>query len=283
MSYFKKNSVKLFHHFKDRLSNTEKSIYLILAASLIIPVSQLVFQLIVENKYVVGITIGIIVLTIGLYLYLKRQRGVRDNQKIYDFEDKNNSPINHDINTGGGNYNRVIKGNYIQGDYIKIQDKRVDLSKNITSILDDFRLILTKMQNQGYSTEQAVTQMAKELAEETRKKPYVKSKFHIDENADDSEAFEIFVRLLILSNHPLNQKIPMYPMYQVYSGDEDSENHGEEINYKGYTIYLESDKDGNWHYSIDGIMYDNTGESFSKYLAIDEAKGKIDEERFSKW
>jgi hypothetical protein len=34
------------------------------------------------------------------------------------------------------------------------------MSKNITSILDDFRLILTKMQSQGYSTEQAVTQMA---------------------------------------------------------------------------------------------------------------------------
>lgn len=157
------------------------------------------------------------------------------------------------------------------------------MSKNITSILDDFRLILTKMQSQGYSTEQAVTQMAQELAEETRKKPYVKSKFHIDENADDSEAFEIFVRLLILSNHPLNQKIPMYPMYQVYSGDEGSENHGENINYKGYTIYLESDKDGNWHYRIEGIMFDRTGESFSKYFAMDEAKGKIDKEIFSKW
>ncbi|HSF73649.1 MAG TPA: hypothetical protein VLA84_07605 [Microcoleus sp.] len=282
MSYLRKFSVKLFHHFKDRLSITEKSIYLILAASLIVQVSQLVFQLIVENQYVVGVIIGIILLTIGLYLYLKRQRGVRDNHKLYDLEDKNNSTTNHDINTGGGNYNGVIGGNYIQGDYIKIQDKRVDISKNLISILDDFRVILTKMQNQGYSTEQAVTQMAKELAEETRKKPYVKSKFHIDKNADDIEAFEIFVRLL-QTNHPLNQKIPMYPMYQVYSGDDDSENHGEKINYKGYTIYLESDKDGKWHYKIDSIMYDNTGESWLKSLAIDEAKGKIDEERFSKW
>jgi hypothetical protein len=30
-------------------------------------------------------------------------------------------------------------------------------------------------------------------------------------------------------------------------------------------------------------MYDNTGESWSKSLAIDEAKGKIDQERFSNW
>ena len=70
MSYLRKISVKLFHNFKDRLSITEKSIYLILAASLIVQVCQLVFQLIVENQYVVGIIIGIILLTIGLYLYL---------------------------------------------------------------------------------------------------------------------------------------------------------------------------------------------------------------------
>ncbi|MEG4495121.1 hypothetical protein [Microcoleus sp. D3_18_C4] len=274
MSYLKKNSVKLFHHFKDRLSNTEKSIYLILAASLIIPVSQLVFQLIVENKYVVGITIGIIVLTIGLYLYLKRQRGVRDNQKIYDFEDKNNSPINHDINTGGGNYNRVIKGNYIQGDYIKIQDKRVDMNKDITSILDDFRAILNEMKSQGYSTEQAVTQMAEELAKESRNKPYVKGKFHIDENAADSEVYETFVRLLI-KNHSFNQT----------TGYEGEENHRKNINYEGHTIYLESDKDDFWwYYKINGLLCNESGKCCSgKEWAIDEAKGKIDEARFSNW
>ena len=150
--------------------------------------AQSVVQLVVENQYTFGIIIGIIILAIGIYLYFKRQGGVKDNQKSYDLEDKNNSTINHDINTGGGNYNRV-EGNYIQGDYINIQNKRVDMSKDITSILNDFRVILTKMQSQGYSIEQAVTQMAKELAEETRKKPYVKGKFHIDENADDSEVF----------------------------------------------------------------------------------------------
>ncbi|MEG5065813.1 hypothetical protein QUB33_19530 [Microcoleus sp. B3-A4] len=280
MNYLRKISVKLFHHFKDRLSNTEKSIYLILAASLIIPVSQLVFQLIVENQDVVNIIIGIILLTIGLYLYLKRQRGVRDNHKLYDLEDKNNSTINHDINTGGGNYNGVIGGNYIQGDYIKIQDKRVDISQNITSILDDFLLILTKMQNQGYSTEQAVTQMAKELAEETQKKPYVKGKFHIDEKADDSEAFEKFVKRLIISKHPFNQKIPMY---EVDSGYEGSEDYGPKVNYKGHTIYLESDKDDWWYYKITGSMCNESGHYFDKDLAIDEAKGKIDEARFSNW
>ncbi|MCY7383484.1 MAG: hypothetical protein LH628_13045 [Microcoleus sp. CAN_BIN18] len=270
MSYLKKISVKLFHHFKYRLSNTQKGICLILAASLIVIAAQSVVQLVVENQYTFGIIIGIIVLAIGIYLYFKRQRAVKDHHKPYDLKDKNNSTINHDINTGGGNYNKV-EGNYIQGDYINIQDKRVDMSKDISSILNDFRFILSKMQSQGYSTEQAVTQMAKELAEETRKKPYVKGKFHIDENADDSEVFQEFFRLLIQNKHLFNQT----------TGYEGEENYGEKINYKGHTIYLESDKDDNWHYKINGSMCNESGEYYDKDLAIDEAKGKIDDERFS--
>ncbi|MEG3861247.1 hypothetical protein [Microcoleus sp. herbarium12] len=223
MSYVRKILVKLFHHFRDRLSNTEKSIYLILAALLIVQVAQLVAQLIVENKYVFSVVLGIIIIALGLYLYLKRQRGVRDNHKLSDLDDQNNSTINYDINTGGGNYNRVIKGNYVQGDYINIQDKRVDMSKDISSILDDFRVILTKMQSQGLSIEQAVTQMAKELAEESRKKPYVKGKFHIDENAGDSEVFQEFVRILIQHKHLFNQK----------TGYEGEENYGKKLIIKG--------------------------------------------------
>lgn len=273
MSYLRKISVKLFHHFKYRLSNTQKGICLILAASLIVIAAQSVVQLVVENQYTFGIIIGIIILAIGIYLYFKRQRGVKHNHKPYDLKDKNNSTINHDINTGGGNYNKV-EGNYIQGDYINIQDNRIDMSKDITSIFDDFRDILTKMQNQGYSTEQAVNQMAKELAEETRKNPYVKGKFHLDENAYDSEDFEEFFRLLIQNKHLFNQT----------TGYEGEENYGEKINYKGHTIYLESDKDDRWwHYKINGLLCNESGEHLGKKSAIDEAKGKIDEARFSNW
>jgi hypothetical protein len=271
MSYVRKISVKLFHHFKYRLSNTQKGICLILAASLIVIAAQSVVQLVVENQYTFGIIIGIIILAIGIYLYFKRQGGVKNNHKPYDSKDKNNSTINYDINTGGGNYNRVVEGNYIQGDYINIQDKRVDMSKDITSILNDFRVILTKMQSQGYSIEQAVTQIAKELAEETRKKPYVKGKFHIDENADDSEVEEFF-RLLIQHKHLFNQT----------TGYEGEENYGENIDYKGHTIYLESDKDDRWYYKINGSMCNESGEYFDKDLAIDQAKGKIDKARRSK-
>jgi hypothetical protein len=260
MSYVRKFLVKLCYHFQHRLSYVEKIICLILATFLIVQFAQLADRLIVENKYAVGVTIGITLLVIGLYVYLKWQRGIRASHKR-----------NYDINTDGGNYNRVIKGNYVQGDYINIQNNRVDMSKDITSILNEFRVILTQMQSQGYSTEQAVTQMAEELAKETRKKPQVKGKFHIDENADDNEVFEKFVKLLRLP--PSNQTI----------GYEAIEDYGEEVYYKGHTIYLESDKDDWWHYKINGPMCNESGKTLSKYLAINEAKGKIDKARFSNW
>lgn len=272
MSYLRKISVKIFHHFKYKLSNTQKGICLILAASLIVTIGELVFKLIVENQYTFGFIIGMIILAIGIYLYFKRQGCVKNNQKSYDLEDKNNSTINHDINTGGGNYNRVVKGNYIQGDYINIQDNSVDMSKDITSILDDFLAILTEMKSQGYSTEQAVNQMAKELAKEARNKPYVKGKFHIDENADDSEVYKTFVRLLI-RNDSFNQT----------TGYEGLEDDGEEINYKKHIIYLESDKDDRWYYKINGPLCNESGDFFDKDLAIDQAKGKIDKAKFSNW
>lgn len=274
MSYAKKISVKLFDHFRHRLSDTEKIIYLILVALLIVKIAQLI----VENQYVVVVIIGIGILVSILYLYLKLQRSRRVNHKLDDLKDINNSTINHDTNTGGGNYNGSIQGDYIQGDYINMQNNRVDISKDITSILDNFQVILTKMQSQGYSTEQAVTQMAKELAKEARKKPYLKVKFHIDENAEDSEVSETFGNFLI--DHLFNHK---ESRYKAYSDDEDSEDYGEEIHYKGYTIYLESDKDEKWYYKIDGLRSNATGSSYLKDFAIDEAKGKIDEERFSNW
>ncbi len=271
MSYLRKISVRLFHHFKYRLSNTQKGICLILAASLIVIAAQSVIQLVVDNQYTFGIIIGIIILAIGIYLYFKRQGGVKNNHKPYDLKDKNNSTINHDINTGGGNCNKV-EGNYIQGDYINIQDNRVDMSKDITSILDDFRDILTKMQSQGYSIKQAVTQMAKELAEETRNKPYVKGEFHIDENADDSEVLQEFVRLLIQHKHLFNQT----------TGYEGEENYGENINYKRHTIYLESDKDGIWwHYKIKGLLCNEIDKRCGRNSAINAAKSEIDEASFS--
>ena len=271
MSYLRKISVRLFHHFKYRLSNTQKGICLILAASLIVIAAQSVVQLVVDNQYTFGIIIGIIILAIGIYLYFKRQITLRNNHKLYDDENKNNSTINYDINTGGGNFNRVVEGNYIQGDYINIQDNRVDMSKDISSILDDFRAILTEMKSQGYNTQQAATQMAKELAAETRKNPYVKGKFHIDENADDTEVFE-FMRLLILT-------------FDQTTDHEGEENHGKNINYEGHTISLESDKDDFWwYYKINGPLCNESGKCCSgKDWAIDEAKGKIDEARFSNW
>lgn len=62
-------------------------------------------------------------------------------------------------------------------------------------------------------------------------------------------------------------------------------NHIKTENYKGYTIKIQEDKDGRWHYKIEGTprIFPDTGESFSEYFALDEAKQKVDEKTLSDW
>ncbi|MEO6862039.1 MAG: hypothetical protein ABI180_11005, partial [Microcoleus sp.] len=73
-------------------------------------------------------------------------------------------------------------------------------------------------------------------------------------------------------------------LFNQTTGYEGEENYGGKINYKGHTIYWESDKDDRWwHYKINGSLCNESGEHLGKESAIDEAKGKIDEARFSNW
>jgi uncharacterized protein YoaH (UPF0181 family) len=279
MSYAKKISARLFYYVRYKLSNIEKIIYLILSALLIVSV----MEFIVKNIYAVGIATGITLLLIVLYLYLKRKKGITRQNKLNNLEDKNNSTINYDINTSGGNYNELIQGNYIQGDYINIQGKPIDINQDISQIMGEFQNILTKLVNQGCSTEEALIQLANDLTNEAQNKPRIKSKFFIDKDADISEIQEEFINRLInsySSQSPITNFSKYLASNAIY---ENSCEYEEVINYKGYKIYLEVDKDDNWHYKIDGLSFNETGESWAKHFAIDEAKGKIDEERFSNW
>ena len=234
-------------------------------------------SLIQAYPYYFALIIGFIIFLIGIYLFITRR--IRHQDKVINSNHKKTSTKTYNnINTKGGNYNERIGGNYIQGDYINIQNKRIDISKDITQILGEFKNILTKLINQGCSVEEAVTKLANDLAKEARRKPEIKSKLLIDEDANDSEVKEEFITLLTLLKS--KTETPFSSNYNEYDNHNDYQ---EMINYKGYTIYLETDKDGYWHYKIDGLLYDNTGQSYFKSYAIDEAKGKIDEERFSNW
>ncbi|MDB9372905.1 hypothetical protein [Nodularia sphaerocarpa] len=273
MNYIK----TVFNHglkfLNNRLSKFEKIIYFVLIVLLIIV--TIISLIEVYPDYFV-LLLGCILFLSGIYLFLTRF--VR--HQVVNFKNRKNSAKNYNkINTNGGNYNEFIQGNYIQGDYIIIQNKRIDISKDVTQILGEFKNILTKLINQGCSVEEAVIKLANDLANEARRKPEIKSKLFIDDDANDQEVQEEFINLLI-NDYLLKNKTPFLSNYDEEKSSSDYE---ERINYKGYTIHLETDKDGWWHYKIDGFLYNKTGESFSKYFAIDEAKGKIDEQRFSNW
>lgn len=79
---------------------------------------------------------------------------------------------NRSINTGGGIYNEgsiSIAGNYIQGNYNNMSQ---DLSQAAAQIQE----LLTQLQTQGYSPEDAQQQTATDLATEAQSNPTLKGK-----------------------------------------------------------------------------------------------------------
>ncbi len=271
---------KLFVFLNNRLSIFEKIIYFILVTSLIIVT---LISWIQTNPYYFALAIGLILFLTGIYLFIVRDFGKKQqviNRKARKNYDKNFNNIRN-ISTNGGNYNESIKGDYIQGDYIKIQNQPIDISEDFTQILEKLQTILITLISQGYSREEAVNQIANDLAKESRIHPEMKSKFLLYEYTTDSDFKQEFIDLLTNYNYYLLRDKSPFLSNDKYT--DNSQDYQEVINYKGYTIYLETDKDGRWHYKIDGLLYDNTGDWRVKYLAIDEAKGKIDNERFSNW
>jgi hypothetical protein len=78
---------------------------------------------------------------------------------------------NRTINTGGGAYNESIQGNNIniQGNHIKISQ---DLSQAAAQIQE----LLTQLQTQGYTPDEAQQKVAENLANQANNEPVTKSK-----------------------------------------------------------------------------------------------------------
>jgi hypothetical protein len=260
----------------NRLSRFEKIIYFLLVTSLIVVT---LISWIQTYPYYFALIIGLILFLIGIYSFITTY--IQSQGKFINVKENNNNSKNYNnkINIKNGNYNELIQGSYIQGDYINIQNQSVDISEDVSQILEELQNILTNLIYQGSTIEEAVNKIATDLEKESRKNPEIKSKFLIDEDTNDSEFKEEFITLLI--NNYLS--ISKTQFSSNYDDNKNSNDYQEIVNYRGYTIYFETDKDGKWHYKIDGLLYDNTGEWYNKSSAINEAKGKIDEERFSKW
>ena len=175
MNYIKRLLTNSLIFINNRLSIFEKIIYFVLVTSLIVVT---LIYLIQAYTYYFALIIGFIILLIGINLFITKR--IRHQDKVINSNNKKTSTKTHtNINTKGGNYNEHIEGNYIQGDYINIQNKRIDISKDITQILGEFQHILTKLINQGCSVEEAVIKVSNDLAKEARRKPEIKSKLLI--------------------------------------------------------------------------------------------------------
>ncbi|OCQ97144.1 hypothetical protein BCD64_16315 [Nostoc sp. MBR 210] len=169
-----------FFRLINRLSLLEKLMYSFFTIALlravyatIINIAKNFINYIVENyQIIIAIFLGITLLGLGLYLYISRARQYK--QKIVDknlnsIDDETNATRN--IYTGGGNFNENI-----HGDVIEIHGNTIYIEHDFSEIAQELRELITKLKNQGYSEEDAETEIANDLAEEARKKPNVRKK-----------------------------------------------------------------------------------------------------------
>jgi hypothetical protein len=73
----------------------------------------------------------------------------------------------------GGTYNEFIDGDYVQGDYIKIQGNQIYIGQDLSHFTAQIQEILNRLRTQDYSKEEAEEQVAQELKTEY----YKNSKF----------------------------------------------------------------------------------------------------------
>lgn len=249
MNYIKRIFNWVLVSLNNNLTIFEKIIYFLLSILFI----TLIIIYFVNTYPYFALFIAFVLFLISIYLLIK------------------NLKSNSTVNTDGGDYNELIQGHYVKGNYninhINIQGNSIDSSQNLSQVISEIQDILAKMLNRGYNIEEAVKVISNDLLLEIKNKPKIKINFVGNEDVSDDELIAELIHLITYEN----------------STNFEDNNYYETISYKGYMIYLEIDKDNWWHYRINGLIFDNTGSSFSKRSAIDEAKGKIDEERFRNW
>ncbi|MEG4360854.1 MULTISPECIES: hypothetical protein [unclassified Microcoleus] len=88
----------------------------------------------------------------------------------------NSKTGDRNINIDRGNYNESIHGNYIQGDYIEIQGCYINTNQELSDVVAEFREVVDRLKNQGYSADKAEYQVAQDLEEKARSNPKVKKR-----------------------------------------------------------------------------------------------------------
>ena len=169
-----------FYLLSNRLSLVEKVIYGLFSIALvravyitILNLSKKIVDYVLANyQMIFAIFFGglaILIFGLGFYLYILRVRNKQNSLDESSVDDETNEPRN--IYTEGGNYNANING-----DQIEIYGDVININQDFSEIAQEIRELITELKNQGYSEEDAKTEIATELAEEARKKPKVRKK-----------------------------------------------------------------------------------------------------------
>ncbi|MFN6568899.1 GUN4 domain-containing protein [Dendronalium sp. ChiSLP03b] len=170
-----------FYFLSNRLSLVEKVIYGFFSIALIRAVyltilnfSKKIINYVLENyQMIFAIFFGglaILIFGLGLYLYISRARHKQNSLDESSIDDDTNETCN--IYTEG-NYNENIN---INGDQIEIYGDVININQDFSGIAKEIHNLITDLKNQGYSEEDAKTEISTELAEEARKKPKVRKK-----------------------------------------------------------------------------------------------------------
>ncbi|WGV23818.1 hypothetical protein [Halotia branconii] len=167
-----------FYLLSNRLSLVEKLIYcsfgIVLIRAIYLTIINLwqtiITSIIAKSQIIYAIFLGIIVFGLGFYLYISIVKYKQNRLEGSSLDDDINEPRNI---YPEGNYNENIN---VNGDHIEIHGDVININQNFSEVAQEIRELITELQNQGYSEEEAKTEIATELAEEARKKPKVRKK-----------------------------------------------------------------------------------------------------------
>lgn len=164
----------------NRLSWAEKIIYCLFSVALvragyltILNFTKKVINYILANYQVIfaiffGI-LGILIFGLGLYLYISKTRYKQNSLDESSIDDDINKTVN--IYTEG-NYNENINGDSIEihGNVV------ININQDFSEVIIKINELINQLKEQGYSEEDAKTEVVSELAKEARKKPKVRKK-----------------------------------------------------------------------------------------------------------
>ncbi|MBW4426964.1 MAG: hypothetical protein KME50_21590 [Nostoc desertorum CM1-VF14] len=251
-------------------------------------------------------------LLLDLILYLNNQKKLKRQAKIIPIQQRIfTSKHQIIIDTGGGDLEQKIARDFIGGNAtinntknITVKDRKVEINpNNITNTFDDFRDILVQSINQSSDALEAISEFAKELTEQLRNQPELKSSFGVDDNISIQKLVkEIFIDLLtnnynqIGKEYPSNlivkpaaiEPISISSSSQFIEYFSDCGNNEYDVIYKNYTIHLFQDELKWWRYKIkrsDTSFIERTNRKRSRniYLGIGKAIIEIEKELTNNW